>query len=244
MQPIQGFENVQAIHGRQGALPGGPYVVMVVRAKEDMTGYGNPCLKVVYDIVEGQFAGKYADVNHDEEQDWRHTAEIDTAEANGARLKTLVDAIAASNPGWVWDWNEQNMVGCVFGLVLQERKVTVSRGKNKGKDRTYLDFWDAVPADMVRAGQVPTPPVNDKRTSKPAQQPVAVPQQFAAPQQTSPTAQPQAPTAPVAPMAAPQQAPMAAPAQQQFAPQYQQQVPQQFAQQPPVTGVADSDIPF
>lgn len=238
MQPIQGFDSVQAIHGRQGALPGGPYVAVVVRAKEDVTGYGNPCLKVVYDIMEGQFAGKYADINGDPEQDWRHEVEIDTAEANGARLKALVDAIAASNPGWQWDWNEQGMVGRVFGLVLQERKVTRTKGKNKGKDATYLDFWDAVPADAVRAGQVPVPPVNDKRTSQP-QQPVAVPAAYG--QQQAPV------SAPVAPQPAPQ-APVAQPAYQQQAPAYQQApapqyVPQTY-QQAPTMPMAEDDIPF
>ena len=234
MQPIQGFENVQAMHGRQGILPGGPYVAVVMRTKEDVTGYGNPCLKVVYDIMEGEFAGKFADIAADIDQDWRHTVEIDTAEAGGARLKALTDAIAASNPGWQWDWNEGNMVGRVFGLVLQERKITVSKGRNKGKDRTYLDFWDAVPADAVRAGQVPTPPVNDKRTSQPAQQPVAVPQAFAA-QQAAPVAQPVA------------QAPQPTPAYQQPAPAYQpapQQYQQPMPQAQPVAGVAEDDIPF
>lgn len=233
MQPINGFENVQAIHGRQGMLPGGPYVAFIVRAKEDVTGYGNPCLKVVYDIQEGDYAGKYADIAADIDQDWRHEVEIDTAEANGARLKALTDAIAASNPGWVWDWNEANMVGRVFGLVLQERKVTLTKGKNKGKDRTYLDFWDAVPADAVRAGQVPVPPVNDKRTSQPAQQ-VSVPPTFS-PQQA-------APAAPVAPAPTPQAAPtyQPAPAYQPAPQQYQQPMP--APQQ--VIGVAEDDIPF
>jgi len=230
MQPIQGFDNVQAVHGRQGMLPGGPYVAVVVRAKEDTTGYGNPCLKVVYDIVEGQYANKFADIDADVEQDWRHEVEIDTAEAGGARLKALVDAIAASNPGWVWDWNEGNMVGRVFGLVLQERKITLTKGKNKGKDRTYLDFWDAVPADVVRTGQAPVPPVNDKRDQQP--QTMAVPPTFA--QQPTPMA-----TQP-APMAQPVAAPMA--------PQYQQ--PYQTAQQQtpmapqPAGGLYDSDVPF
>lgn len=240
MQPINGFENVQAIHGRQGALPGGPYVVVIMRAKEDTTGYGNPCLKVVYDILEGQYAGKYADIAADTEQDWRHEVEIDTAEANGARLKALVDAIAASNPGWQWDWNEQGMVGRVFGLVLQERKVTRTKGRNKGKDATYLDFWDAVPADAVRAGQVPTPPVNDKRTSQP-QQTVAVPPTYQA-----------APAAPVAPQPVPQPAPVPqAYAQPVATPQYAPQPAPQYAQQyqpapaqQQVTGVAEDDIPF
>jgi hypothetical protein len=239
MQPIQGFDSVQAIHGRQGALPGGPYVVVIMRAKEDVTGYGNPCLKVVYDILEGPFAGRFADINADTDQDWRHEVEVDTAEANGARLKALTDAIAASNPGWVWDWNEQNMANRVFGLVLQERKVTRTKGKNKGKDATYLDFWDAVPADAVRAGQVPTPPVNDRRTSQPQQAPVPVPASYG--QQQAPVA------APVAPQAAPQ-APVAQPTYQQQAPTYQQApapqyVPQTY-QQAPAMPMADDDIPF
>lgn len=239
MQPIQGFENVQAVHGRRGMLPAGAYVVQVIRASEDTTNYGNACLKVVFEIAEGDYAGYFADVDADESMDWRHTAEIDVQEANGARLKALVEAVQASNPGYVWDWNEQGLVGRTFGLVLQERKVTLLKGKNKGQDRSYLDFWDAVPVDAVRAGQVATPPVNDKRTSKPkAQQPVSVPQGY---QQQAPAPQPPMAQAPVAPVAQPQ---MPAPMPQQA---YQQGYQQPMAQQPmpqQLADVYDSDIPY
>ena len=254
MQAIPGFENVQAVHGRTSTrIPGGAYVMRIVRAKEDLTGYGNMCLKVVYDVLEGEYAGLFADIEGDLEQDWKHTVEIDCQEAQGGRLRTLVEALQASNPGYVWDWNEAALAGKVVGLVLQERRTTVTKGKNKGKDRTYLDFWDAVPVDAVRAGTVEAPPVNDQRKPKEDKPKVqAVPPTFGAQPQP---AQVQAPVAPQQPMPPQYQQPIQAPAMPQQpmqVPQYQQPMPQQQQMQAPQyqqpmqadVSVYDKDIPF
>jgi hypothetical protein len=259
MQAIQGFENVQAVHGRTGgALPGGTYPMVITSAKEDTTGYGNQSLRVAYDVVEGEYAGRYADIAGDPDQNWRHEVEIDVQEANGARLKALIDAVQASNAGYVWDWNEAGLVGKYVGLVLQERKTTLTRGKNKGQERTYLDFWDAVPYQAVVSGEVNVvPPVNDKRTAKNEDSqdvaPVAVPAGYA---------QQGAPVQPMQPIQAPQQpVQQAMPVQPQYMPQqqtipvqpmYQQQpqpVPvgyqqQSMPMQPPAQDVYDEDVPF
>lgn len=243
MQPINGFENVQAVHGRSGGmLPGGTYVMVITSAKEDTTGYGNQSIRIAYDVASGDYAGKYADIAADPEQNWKHEVEIDVQEANGARFKALIDAVQASNSGYVWDWNEAGLVGKYVGLVLQERKVTLTRGKNKGQDRTYLDFWDAVPVQSVLDGSCNVvPPVNDKRTNKnekPQQQvqapvidPSMAPQMPNLPQVQQPTVAPQVqqPMAPQMPM-------------QQAQYGYQQQAPRPTYQQQP--DVYDSDIPF
>ena len=264
MQPINGFESVQAVHGRSGGmLPGGTYAMVITAAKEDTTGYGNQSVRIAYDVCEGEHKGKYADIAGDPEQNWRHEVEIDVQEANGARFKALVDAVVASNPGYVWDWNEAGLVGKYVGLVLQERKVTLTRGKNKGQDRTYLDFWDAVPVQSVLDGScVIVPPVNDRRTSKTEdarpQQPVAVPTTYA---QANPAPQPMA-QMPMPPQPTPVQQmpqavpPMQMPAQQQYQMPMQQQMQHGYQQQPVVQvpvpqgyqqaamDMADEDIPF
>ena len=243
MQPIPGFDQVQAIHGRrQTRLSGGAYVIVIQAANEDLTGYGNQCLKVVYDVCEGEFAGIFADLAGDPEQNWRHEVEIDLQEAGGARLKTLVEAVMASNPGWYWQWDERAFTGCVVGLVLQERLVTNKKGKRKGQTSTYLDFWDAVPADAVRAGAVEVPPVNDQRDpdARQGKQPVAAPPQVRAASAQPVTgqqlvgAQPQAYARPAGqggPYSVPQMPVPPAPrpqGYQQPQPQgYQQQIPQQ-----------------
>lgn len=245
MQPINGFENVQAVHGRSGGmLPGGTYVMVITSAKEDTTGYGNQSIRIAYDVASGDYAGKYADIVADPEQNWRHEVEIDVQEANGARFKALIDAVQASNPGYVWDWNEAGLVGKYVGLVLQERKVTLTRGKNKGQDRTYLDFWDAVPAQSVLDGSCNVvPPVNDRRTNKGDQ-----PQQQVQAPVIEPTAAPQVPAMPQVqqPMMTPQ---IQQPMQQQMPMQQQVQYGYQQPLQPRPTyqaqpEVADEDIPF
>ncbi len=255
MQAINGFENTQALHGRQQALQAGPHIISIVRVKPDVTGYGANCLKVVYDIAEGEGQGRFAQYAYDEESDWRHQIEVDLDEQNGARLKALLDALEPAVPGFtaafVSDWNEQRLVNQIVGVIFQERKITVSKGKNKGKDRSYLDLWDFVPAQAIRTGEVNyTPPVNDRRENKgDAQQPVAAPVAMQAPQapmapqpqQQMPAQQPMAPQAPQYQQPMQPQAPMAQP-------QYQQQPvaapPQMMQPQAPVQGVYDQDIPF
>lgn len=256
MQAIQGFESVQAVHGRTGGmLPGGTYPMVITACKEDTTGYGNQSLRVAYDVVEGEYAGRYADIAGDPEQNWRHEVEIDVQEAGGARLKALVEAVQASNPGYVWDWNEAGLVGKYVGIVLQERKQTNKRGKRKGQTSTYLDFWDAVPYQAVVSGEVNVvPPVNDKRTARDDDEqeatPVAVPAGYArqgSPVQPMQPMQPiQAPQQPVQ-QAMPMQQPVYAPQQQAMPmqPMYQQQpqpVPVGYQQQ--AVEVANDDIPF
>lgn len=266
MQPINGFENVQAVHGRSGMLRGGTYAMVITAAKEDTTGYGNQSIRIAYDITHGEFKGRYADIVSDPEQNWRHEVEIDVQESNGARFKALIDAVQASNPGYVWDWNEQGLVGKHVGIVLQERMQTNTRGKRKGQTSTYLDFWDAVPVQSVIDGTVNiVPPVNDKRTVRDerpqqhVQAPVIDPGAYA--QQPAPQPPMQAPVIQQPVMAAQQmQMPMQQPMQQAPMPpaqypqqQYPQQQAQQYGYQQPMQPrptyqaqpeVADDDIPF
>ena len=266
MRPIENFDQVQAAYGRNGGrLKAGTYIVRIDGVKEDMTGYGNQCLKLVYDVAEGPCAGFFADIAGDEDSNWRHTIEVDVDEGNGKWLKGLIDSITASNPGFVWNWNENMLVGKFVGVTFQERQTTAKKGKNKGKMQSYLDLWGFLSIDRVRAGDFDTPPINDKRdydleertelAGEAAQQaaPVAVPQGMGAqapayggvpggvPNPGVPGAAPIAPN-PVVPQGAVAQVPGAQ------APQYPQQTVQ-YQQQPVQPSVtqgefASQDIPF
>lgn len=242
MQPISGFEQAQPVHGRRNQQPlrGGTYAVVITAASEDLTGYGNQCLKIAYDITHGEHAGRFSDIAADPEQNWKHQFEVDVQEMQGGRLRTFVEAVEASNPGYAWDWNEAGLVGKHVGIVLQERLQTNQRGRRKGQTSSYLDFWDAVPVTDVLSGAASeVPPVNDRRTNAGEQeaQPVAVPQTFGQ-QQQQPVAQPMAQQ----PIAQPQQ-PVAQPYQVPQ-PQQQQQPYQVPVQQPQQPNVYDKDIPF
>lgn len=167
---IKNYSEDAEAHGRLMPLPAGPYVVSIYDVKLDYTGYGNQCLKVVYDIAEGEHAGRFSSILGDEDSNWQHQLEIDIEESNGGRLNAFIKAVQESNPGYVFDWNDPNNIesfnGKIMGIILQERLQTNTRGKRKGQTARYLDLWDTVAADAVRAGLVHTPPVNDKRTNK------------------------------------------------------------------------------
>lgn len=261
-------------HGRGGGrLRAGTYIIRIDAVSEDQTGYGNQSLKLVYNIVEGEFAGFFDDISGNVEMDWRHTIEVDVEENSGGRLNALLSAVAASNPGFQWAWDERVLVGKFVGVTFQERLTTNKRGKRKGQTATYLDLWDFLPVEQVRAGQFEVPPVNDQRdleaeakakaSQEAAQTPVAVPQGFQqgqAPQAPAVAAPggmaPQAPVVAAPQGFAPQAPAMAQPMQGYQQPQagYQQPAqgfaPQGYAQQPmaqpqgQVDGVYSEDIPF
>lgn len=248
--------NIQSeTHGRNGGrLKAGTYVVRIDSVLEDQTGYGNQSLKLVYNIVEGEFAGFFDDITGDASSDWRHTIEVDVEENNGGRLNSLINAVAASNPGFpaLQQWveggaNELMLIGKVVGVTFQERLITNKRGKRKGQTSSYLDLWDFLPVDRVRMGQYDIPPVNDQRdpssamAAEQSQVPVTVPSAMAqgiAQQAPMVGAAPNA--APSAPVVPSPQAAVAAP----MAPQvpmagYQQQA---YAPQPQVAGVPQQDV--
>lgn len=270
MRKIENFDQVQAAYGRNGGrLKAGTYIIRIDGVSEDQTNYGNDCLKLVYNIAEGEFAGFFDDIAGQPDMDWRHTIEVDVEDGNGKWLKGLIDAVAASNPGFVWNWDENALIGRFVGVTFQERQTTAKRGKRKGRMQSYLDLWGFVSVEQVRSGDYDTPAINDKRDyeaeakaaalDQQQQTPVSVPSSIAqgmAPQAPSTNAPqnavPQAPTT-VPPTSMTQQVP-AAPqtAPQQGYPQqgYQQQVPQQqgYQQMPPVSqqnpDMYAQDIPF
>ena len=269
---IPNYDETREVHGRQQKIPAGCYVAIIQRVSLDITGYGNQCLKVVYDIAEGEYAKCFSDMAGDPEQDWKHNFEIDIQQSNGGLLNTFIKAVQLSNPGYVFNWDDPNniesLVGRTFGVVFQQRLYTLTRGANKGQTRDQLDMWDTVDANAIRTGVVNfVPPVNDKRTNKGeaaqgAGAPVAVPPTIApvsngsaaAPQQPAYTpiqpAQSAAAPQPGAQMPAMQQPAMQAPAMQ--APVYQQPAQQPAPQMNAQTTVQavtasdlyDSDIPF
>ena len=157
-------------------LPGA-YVVRIqaVRTEGDTKSGGHwtsdekKYVKLVYDIAEGEFAGKYSDDyftdlkgNPLEERDYAHCHYLSWK--NMGYLKRQLNAITASNRGFdalaafradKWDM----FVGKLFGVVLDGEVDT----NDRGYDRWRFSVGDVVSADDARTGNCREPRIEDKR---------------------------------------------------------------------------------
>lgn len=120
-------------------LPKGAYVCKIVSAKEDENQYGSRLL-IAFDISEGEYAGYYQEkynASSDESKKWSGVVRVnipaeDGSEADQWRIRAFnsaIVAIEASNPGYLWDWNEKALKGKTVGVVFNEKEFRASDGR-------------------------------------------------------------------------------------------------------------------
>ena len=181
MKPYEGF-NTQAPAQRFQMLPAGTYVAAIKAVKIEGT---EPDQQLVLrlEIVEGAYAGYYTKrYQHDaggrfearykgdyrlqipnQANQYRKHYDWDANAFNAA-----IYSITASNPGFVWDWDENKLIGKLVGINVRE-------GTYNGASYTRIGRLEDVNA--VRAGTVQTMPPMAARNDQPAE-----PEQPAAPQ--------------------------------------------------------------
>lgn len=158
---VKNWTEVNAAQPGGGAkLPAGGYVIRILKVEDDER---NEYLTITYDIAEGEHAGHYAD--EDAGNAWRHQFRRYYSEKAEAFFAQFLQALAASNAdfdlnAWSKVSNPYDLEGLVLGSIWQDVKYT----NTKGEDKERLDFYAAVPADRIRAGQFEVPPVKDVRT--------------------------------------------------------------------------------
>lgn len=120
-------------------LPKGAYICRIVSAKEDENQYGSRLL-IAFDISEGEYAGYYQEkynASSDENKKWSGVVRVnipaeDGSEADQWRIRAFnsaIVAIEASNPGYLWDWNEKALKGKTVGVVFNEKEFRASDGR-------------------------------------------------------------------------------------------------------------------
>lgn len=124
MRPINNFENVKPVDGFEKPGNGG-YILEIV-AVEDVhmnsaTGKGD-YLKISYDIAAGEFTGYYK-AQHDRfGGEWYANFIRSYKEKALGMFKHFTNCIEDSNNGFRWNWNEQSLIRCKIGAVLQEEE--------------------------------------------------------------------------------------------------------------------------
>lgn len=155
------WNEVQAFSDRP-KLPLGAYVCKVLKAVVTPTLYGDQ-LQIGFDIKEGEHAGYYkADFAANPQQDkkWKGILRVWLPKDDGSEndentkrtLKGMVTSFEKSNPGYVWNWNEQSLVGREVGILFRNEEWDYN-----GKQGWAVRPFRAISVDSVRNGTFTLP---------------------------------------------------------------------------------------
>lgn len=114
------FRNIE-ISPERKILRNGGYVNQIKKV-EDFPDI--QCLKIYYDIYEGYYKNYFQDI-YDKGKYWKGTIFVSYLEGK-ASIKyfyKFIEAIELSNDGFIFNYNEQELVGKLFGAVLIEEKL-------------------------------------------------------------------------------------------------------------------------
>ena len=138
-------------------VPGG-YVCEIKSVTDCPIGY-NPrkpevgnFLKIEYDIDEGEFEDYYKELQ-EKFNFWGGSYIRSYKETALGVFKGFINAVEKSNPGFTWNWNEEELVGKKVGFVLGPEPYTGMDGKTKVKMKVVA----VKSVDDIRAGNYKTP---------------------------------------------------------------------------------------
>lgn len=152
-------------------LPKGAYVVKIMSAKEDTWPSGGKCIKIAFDIAEGEHKDFYRqqfDASSNEDKQWSFDAifNLDIPDDNSKeyvwnKYNTFFADLEDSNNGFVFSGDLKSLAGKVIG-----GKFALRQTEKNGNvyDHTKL-MWTCV-ADDVRNGRAGKMPA-DKLVSAP-----------------------------------------------------------------------------
>lgn len=135
MKPINNWNDVKAVSDRP-KLPVGAYVCKIMGA--EVKTYGQPGntfekLEVSIDICEGEYANFFTDDYRSqqfEDKKWGAVLRLNVPSDDGSDadnfkkrlLKTFIEAVEESNPGYHWDWNEKGLKHKNVGVIFRNEE--------------------------------------------------------------------------------------------------------------------------
>ena len=147
--------------GGNSMLPAGGYVCRIAGV-EDVAS--REYVWVVYDVAEGEFAGRYANMGADEA--WKHRFTRSYKDSAESMFEDFLSRLEESNRGRfsVAEWsargcNPQAFVGLEIGLVFGVEQYT----KNNGDDATRTVVSYVTAAQDIRNGDFKVPAPKDRR---------------------------------------------------------------------------------
>ena len=135
IQKPRNWESVQAYTDRQ-ELPLDAYVCKVQKVAITYNADYGDQLCILYDIVEGEYKDYYRkdfDGNTNDNKKWRGVLRVwiprdnDTKEDEWTKrtFKGLITSFEKSNAGFTFNWEEQSLVGKLFGVLYRNEEYEV-----------------------------------------------------------------------------------------------------------------------
>ena len=148
------WNEVQEFSDRQ-KLPLGAYVCKVKQVRIQDNSYGSQ-LCMLFDIAEGEYAGYFQKdfaSNTAQDKKWRGVLRVWIPADDGSEkdeitkrsFKGMVTSFEKSNPGYVWDWNENSLVGKQVGVLFRNEEWDYN-----GKHGWAVRPFRAISVDVVR----------------------------------------------------------------------------------------------
>ena len=124
MRKIENYDSIQASSGEFARPGNGGYILEIVNVTDvpfnAQTRKGD-YLRIDYDIAAGDFKGYYTAQNERFGGGKCYANVIKSYKEKALGMfKHFTNCVEESNPGFKWNWQEDNLVGCRFGATLQE----------------------------------------------------------------------------------------------------------------------------
>lgn len=143
-------------------LPLGAYVCKIRQVAIQNNGYGDQ-LFILFDISEGDYAGYFANDfknNQNADKKWKGVLRQWLPKDDGSEkdewtksaFKGLIMSIEKSNPGYVFDWNENSLVGKQIGVLFRNEEWDYN-----GKHGWAVRPFRAISVDSLRSGDFRLP---------------------------------------------------------------------------------------
>lgn len=155
MKPIENYESIDTAEVTRKYMPNQGWAG-VVRC-EGVEDHGDKnYLSLTWDVAEGEFKDYFKNDSFYEDKPWAHSLILSYSERGKQQFKAAMEAIAKSNPGWNWAWDEFALIGRAFGLVLGAEEYVSTRGEVKTRLRR---FGKVIPIEDVRSGNYTIPKI-------------------------------------------------------------------------------------
>lgn len=167
------WENVREFSDRE-KLPLGAYVCRVKNVRVDAYDEISSQLVIQFDIAEGEYADFYKREfanNTLANKKFKGVLRVwlpkddgsDNDEWTKSTFKGMCTAFEKSNPGYVWNWNEQTLVGRMVGILFRNEE-----WEYDGKTGWAVRPFRAITVDSVRSETFTIPkdkPLKNKASS-------------------------------------------------------------------------------
>ncbi|BEU87432.1 hypothetical protein TAMA11512_08960 [Selenomonas sp. TAMA-11512] len=128
------WDTTPAQTGEYTPLPAGGYECRIVAVQLGSARSGAPMMTIAFDIESGAYAGYYKKQYEgrkasNPEVKWGGLYyQLTDGDALG-RFKGMIQNIEESNPGYTWNWDDQSLVGKLFGGKFREEEYIGNDGK-------------------------------------------------------------------------------------------------------------------